>query len=70
MCKFLSNNHKCKVDHLRRIGCKCFFKTNDEKDKFDWRGTLGWLLGYEPGVRGYRIYDGKGICVSPDVYFD
>jgi hypothetical protein len=61
------------VKHLRTFGCKAYVKRFGLGiSKLSDRSTLGVFLGYEPGTKGYQIYDPvkDKLMISRDVIFD
>jgi hypothetical protein len=61
------------VEHLRTFGCVAYAKvTRPGLKKLEDRSIKTVFLGYEPGSKGYRLYDpvGKRMIVSRDVVFD
>jgi hypothetical protein len=61
------------VEHLRTFGCIAYAKvTRPGLKKLEDRSIKTVFLGYEPGSKGYRLYEpvGKRIIVSRDVVFD
>lgn len=61
------------VKHLRTFGCVAYGKkVGPGVNKLSDRTTLGVFLGYEPGTKGYRIYDPvqDKLMVTRDVIFD
>ena len=63
------------VDFLRSFGCLGFMTINSKQErrkKLDPKGRRVILIGYEPNVKAYRLYDPetKKIHVSRDVVFD
>jgi hypothetical protein len=61
------------VEHLRTFGCIVYVKvTRPGLKKLEDRSIKTVFLGYEPGSKGYRLYEpvGKRIIVSRDVVFD
>lgn len=64
---------KPSVRHLRTFGCKVFAKRIQPGiTKLADRSTPGVFLGYEPGTKGYRVYDpvNDKLLVTRDVIFD
>lgn len=60
------------LDHIRIFGCSAYAHTRD--GKLDPRSIKCIFLGYEPGTKGYRLWDrqssGIKIIISRDVVFD
>jgi transposase InsO family protein len=64
---------KPSVRHLHTFGCKVFAKRIQPGiTKLADRSTPGVFLGYEPGTKGYRVYDpvNDKLLVTRDVIFD
>jgi hypothetical protein len=64
---------KPNVRHLRTFGCMAYAKrTGPGINKLADRSTPGVFLGYEPGTKGYRVYDlvNNKLIVTRDVIFD
>jgi transposase InsO family protein len=64
---------KLGVKHLRTFGCAAYAKrVGPRVSKLTDTAILGVFLRYEPGTKGYRIYDPvkKQLMVSRDVVFD
>jgi hypothetical protein len=46
------------VHHLRTFGCVAHMKnTSPHLKKLDDRSSMMIFIGYEPGTKGYRVYD-------------
>ena len=64
---------KPNVRHLRTFGCTAYAKRiGPGVNKLVDRSLPGVFLGYEPGMKGYRVFDpvsGK-LVLSRDVIFD
>jgi transposase InsO family protein len=61
------------VKHLRTFGCKAYVKrVGPGISKLSDRSVPGVFLGYEPGTKGYRVYDPikDKLMISRDVIFD
>jgi len=61
------------VKHLKTFGCVAYAKTvGPGVSKLTDRAVSGVFLGYEPGTKGYRIYDPvkDKLLVTRDVVFD
>jgi hypothetical protein len=60
------------VSHLRPFGCKCFILKHDNLDKFESHSFDGFLLGYTPHGRSYRVYnlETNTVVESCDVTID
>jgi hypothetical protein len=63
---------KPSVSHFRPFGCKCFVLKHGNLDKFESHSFNGFLLGYTPHGRSYRVYSFETniIVESFDVAFD
>jgi len=64
---------KPRVDHLRTFGCTAHVKLiGPGTNKLSDRSKQMVFLGYEPGTKGYRLYDPeqKKLVVSRDVIFE
>ena len=64
---------KPSVRHLRTFGCLAYAKRiGPGVTKLSDQSTPGVFLGYEPGTKGYRIYDPvrDKLIISRDVQFD
>ncbi|WVZ50199.1 hypothetical protein U9M48_001476 [Paspalum notatum var. saurae] len=64
---------KPSVQHLRTFGCVAFVKiVGPGVNKLADRSVPGVFLRYEPGTKGYHVYDpvGRKLMVSRDVLFD
>jgi hypothetical protein len=58
---------------LHMFGCVAYAKRNGPGvTKLDDRSTSGVFLGYEPGTKGYRVYDpvNDRLLVTRDVVFN
>jgi len=63
---------KPSVRHLRTFGCKVYAKRMTPGiNKLADRSTPGVFLGYEPGTKGYRVYDpvSNKLLIARDVIF-
>lgn len=61
------------VKHLRTFRCVAYVeRVGPGVSKLSDRSVLGVFLGYEPGTKGYRVYDpvNDKLMVSRDVIFD
>jgi len=61
------------VKHLRTFGCTAYAKKlGPGVNKLADRSIPGVMLGYEPGAKGYRIYDlaKDRLMIARDVIFD
>jgi transposase InsO family protein len=60
------------VSHLRAFGARAYVHIPKEKrNKLESRSTPGYMVGYAPGTKGYRVYLDSGIIVvAKDVMFD
>jgi len=64
---------KPRIKHLRTFGCVAYAKkAGPGISKLTDRSTPGVFFGYEPGTKGYRIYDPvkDKLMVTRDVIFD
>jgi hypothetical protein len=64
---------KPSVKHLRTFGCKAYVKkVGPGISKLSDRSVPCVFLGYEPGTKGYRVYDPMNdkLMISRDVIFD
>ena len=67
--------HKKKpaVRHMRTFGCMAYAKkVGPAITKLSDRSIPGVFFGYEPGTKGYKIYDPvrDKLMISRDVIFD
>jgi len=61
------------VKHLRTFGCLAYIKkVGPGVTKLSDRSITGVFFGYEPGTKGYRVYDpvNNKLMVTRDVVFD
>ena len=61
------------VSHLRIFGCKGYMHIpGDKRRKLDAKAVEVVLVGYEPGAKGYRLWDRHthSLKLSRDVTFD
>ena len=68
-----TDGHVPDVAYFRVFGCKAYVHTpEDKRKKLDPRSIEMTLLGYEPGSKGYRLWNHKtrSIILSRDVTFD
>jgi len=64
---------KPRINHLRTFGCTAYAKiVGPGVSKLTDRSVPGVFLGYEPGTKGYRVYDPikDKLMVTRDVVFD
>ena len=68
-----TDGHVPDVSYFRVFGCKAYVHTpNDKCKKLDPRSVEMLLIGYEPGSKGYRLWNPltRSITLSRDVTFD
>ena len=68
-----TDGHVPDVSYFRVFGCKAYVHTPDDKrKKLDPRSVEMLLIGYEPGSKGYRLWNPstRSITLSRDVTFD
>jgi Integrase core domain len=68
-----TDGHVPDVLYFRVFGCKAYVHTPDDKrKKLDPRSIEMTLIGYEPGSKGYRLWNSitRSIVLSRDVTFD
>jgi transposase InsO family protein len=68
-----TDGHVPDVSYFRVFGCKAYVHTpEDKRKKLDPRSIEMTLLGYEPGSKGYRLWNPstRSITLSRDVTFD
>ena len=61
------------ISHLRIFGCKAYMHVpSDKRSKLDAKAIETTLVGYEPGSKGYRLWDrnAHSLRLSRDVTFD
>ena len=61
------------VSHLRIFGCKGYMHVpSDKRRKLDAKAVEVMLVGYEPGSKGYRLWDrhAHSLRLSRDVTFN
>jgi hypothetical protein len=60
------------VSHFRPFGCKCFVLKHGNLDKFESCSSDGFLLGYTPHGRSYRVFNlyTNTVVESCNVTFD
>jgi hypothetical protein len=78
--KSLIGNMPCEAKHgkkpmvsfLRTFGCLAFVKELNDVRKLDDRSTPGVFIGYEEGVKAYRVLDPRTrrVRLARDVIFD
>ena len=68
-----TDGHIPDVSYFRVFGCKAYVHTTiDKRKKLDPRSVEMTLIGYEPGSKGYRLWNSnsRSIVLSRDVTFD
>ena len=68
-----TDGHVPDVSYFRVFGCKAYVHTPEHKrKKLDPRSIEMTLIGYEPGSKGYRLWNSttRSIVLSRDVTFD
>jgi len=68
-----TNGHVPDVSYFRVFGSKAYVHTTEDKrKKLDPRSVEMTLIGYEPGSKGYRLWNTntRSIVLSRDVTFD
>ena len=68
-----SVGHVPDVSYFRVFGCKAYVHVpEDKRQKLDPRSIEMTLVGYEPGSKGYRLWNSntRAIVLSRDVTFD
>ena len=68
-----ADGHVPDVSYFRVFGCKAYVHTTEDKrKKLDPRSVKMTLIGYEPGSKGYRLWNTntRSIVLSRDVTFD
>ena len=68
-----ADGHVPDVSYFRVFGCKAYVHTTEDKrKKLDLRSVEMTLIGYEPGSKGYRLWNTntRSIVLSRDVTFD
>ena len=67
-----TNGHVPDVSYFRVFGCKAYMHTPEDKHKLDPRSIEIMLIGYEPGSKGYWLWNQSTrlIILSYDVTFD
>jgi hypothetical protein len=60
------------TSHLRTFGCKYFILKRGNVDKFESHSSDGFLLGYTPHDRSYRVFnlETNTVVKSCDVTFN
>src|SRR5258707_4760612 len=65
--------HVPDVSYFRVFGCKAYAHVpKDERKKLDPKSTETTFIGYDPGSKGYRLWDKRtrSVKLSRDVTFD
>ena len=68
-----TDGHVPDVSYFRIFGCKAYVHTPEAKrKKLDPKAEEMTLVGYEPGSKGYRLWDysDRSLVLSRDVTFD
>jgi transposase InsO family protein len=68
-----NDGHVPDVSYLRIFGCKGYMHVPaDKRRKLDAKATEVTFIGYEPGSKGYRLWDKhtRSVHLSRDVTFD
>src|SRR6266403_2104830 len=68
-----TDGHVPDVSYFRIFGCKAYVHTPEAKcTKLDPRSVEMTLVGYEPGSKGYRLWNSttQSVVLSRDVTFD
>src|SRR5712671_1022972 len=68
-----SGGHTPDVSYFRVFGCKAYVHVHkDDWKKLDPKAIEAVLIGYEPGSKGYRLWDKhtRSVKLSRDVKFD
>ena len=66
-------SHVPDVSYFRVFGCKAYAHVpKDERKKLDAKSIETTFIGYEPGSKGYRLWDkrSRSVKLSRDVTFD
>ena len=68
-----SGGHTPDVSYFRVFGCKAYVHVHkDDRKKLDPKAIEATFIGYEPGSKGYRLWDKRtrSVRLSRDVKFD
>jgi hypothetical protein len=68
-----TDGHVPDVSYFHVFGCRAYVHTTEDKrKKLDPRSVEMTLIGYEPGSKGYRLWNSntRSIILSRDVTFD
>ena len=68
-----SGGHTPDVSYFRVFGCKAYVHVHkDDRKKLDPKAFEATFIGYEPGSKGYRLWDKRtrSVKLSRDVKFD
>jgi len=68
-----SGGHTPDVSYFRVFGCKAYVHVHkDDHKKLDPKAFEATFIGYEPGSKGYRLWDKRtrSVILSRDVKFD
>ena len=66
-------SHPPDVSYFRIFGCRAYVHVpKDGRKKLDAKAFPATFIGYEPGSKGYRLWNGRthSVVVSRDVIFD
>jgi Integrase core domain len=68
-----SGGHIPDISYFRVFGCKAYVHVHkDNRKKLDPKAIEATFIGYEPGSKGYRLWDKRtrSVILSRDVKFD